>query len=192
MQDYKLPYKIAVIGPESTGKTSLCVALAQHFNAFYTVEYARSFIVQNGNTYYKDDLPIIAKGQQQLELQKIEEMLSERNENSNTLLLFCDTDLHVIRIWSEIVFNECDRKILDMITETPYDLYLLCKPDIPWIYDAQREHPDPQMREKIFHYYLDMLVYQNKPWEVISGNFETRLTTALAVVQKMCDKKVYS
>jgi len=181
--------KIVITGPESTGKTSLCKALAQHFNAAYTNEYARTYLEHKGNHYDMNDLTEIAKGQLALEEKATAALYSERNSktpsHSDPALLFCDTDLHVIRIWSEIVFNACDRRILDTISANEYDLFLLCKPDIAWVYDAQREHPEPKMREKIYHHYRDMLIHQTKPWVEISGSYENRIQTAITATNDL-------
>jgi NadR type nicotinamide-nucleotide adenylyltransferase len=185
--------KIAITGPESTGKTSLCQALALHFNAAYTNEYARIYLEQYGNRYDINDLTEMAKGQLALEDQAAAEMNSKRNgiilSPSEPALLFCDTDLHVIRIWSEIMFNACDRKILDLISSNEYDLFLLCKPDIAWVYDAQREHPEPEMREKIYHHYRDMLIHQSTPWVEVSGSYENRIETAITATNHLIKER---
>jgi nicotinamide riboside kinase len=178
--------KVAVTGPESTGKTMLCETLAKHFNSPCTNEFARTFLEARGNIYVKEELLEIAIGQLQLEQQAIDEVKLKNIRASSELhqpsFVFCDTDLNVIRIWSEIAFNACDNKILNLISRNHYDLYLLCKPDIAWIYDAQREHPEPEMREKIYHHYRDMLIFQNLPWMEINGSFENRIETAKTAV----------
>ena len=55
--------KIVVLGPESTGKSTLCAALAAHYQTIWTPEYARAFLSKNGTKYTYDDLLTIAKGQ---------------------------------------------------------------------------------------------------------------------------------
>src|SRR5215467_1623034 len=61
--------KIVVIGPESTGKSSLCEKLAEHYNTLWCPEYAREYLTIHGMNYTYDDLLTIAKGQLQLEKQ---------------------------------------------------------------------------------------------------------------------------
>jgi nicotinamide riboside kinase len=99
--------------------------------------------------------------------------------------LFLDTDLYTIKIWSEISFNKCDNRILSRIADHRYDLYLLCNTDLPWAPDPLREYPDLTMRRKIYHYYKDALVNQEKPWVDISGNYEERFLKAVEAVDSL-------
>ena len=59
--------KVAVIGPESTGKSTLCELLAQHYNTQWCPEFAREFLLTHGTDYTYDDLLYIAKGQLAME-----------------------------------------------------------------------------------------------------------------------------
>ena len=129
--------KVIVIGPESSGKTTLCKALSKHFNLPFSKEYAREYLEKLNRNYNQDDLLKIAKGQ----------LKSEQN----TQLL--DTDLITIKIWSEYKYGSCDNWILDQIEKqkTEKRIYLLCKPDIPWEADPLRENPND--REELFEIY---------------------------------------
>jgi len=62
-----MPRKIVIIGPESTGKSSLCEQLAQHYDSLWCPEFAREYLLTNGASYSYDDLLAIAKGQLALE-----------------------------------------------------------------------------------------------------------------------------
>ena len=70
--------KIVVLGPESTGKSTLCAALAAHYQTIWTPEYARAFLSMNGTKYTYDDLLTIAKGQ----IQNEDEAIASLNKNS--------------------------------------------------------------------------------------------------------------
>ena len=59
--------KIVVIGPESTGKSTLCEQVAQHYGMQWCPEFAREYLLTNGKAYHYDDLLTIAKGQLALE-----------------------------------------------------------------------------------------------------------------------------
>ena len=131
--------KIVIIGPESTGKSSLARSLAEHYHTGWVKEYAREFLLTHGKEYTYEDLYTIACGQIALEF-KTTEAFSEKP------LLFIDTDLHVVRVWSEFVFNRCDNRILQHIARQSYDLYLLCNTDLPWEADELREYPDLESR----------------------------------------------
>jgi NadR type nicotinamide-nucleotide adenylyltransferase len=184
MKDIK---KIVIIGPESTGKSTLCELLARHFNTIWVREFAREYLLQNGKKYAYEDLLTIAKGQIDLENKGLDELSEEQTESSRTRLLFIDTDMHVMKVWSEFVFGKCDQYILDEIVHRKYDLYLLCDVDMPWIKDELREYPDLTTREKLYHFYKDILINQNVPWVEVSGSYEERLQRAIEAVRKIIE-----
>lgn len=167
--------KIVVIGPESTGKSTLCSQLALHYRTSWVEEYARAYLLRNGTRYSYDDLLLIAKEQLSLEEQTIASLNHSRPSHSAEPLLFIDTDMIVMKVWCEVVFENCHQYILDQIALRPYDLYLLCDTDLPWVRDELREYPDLAMRRKLFHIYRDILINQNTPWALISGSYEERL-----------------
>jgi NadR type nicotinamide-nucleotide adenylyltransferase len=166
--------KIVVIGPESTGKSSLCASLAQHYQSEWLPEYAREYLLKNGKDYKYQDLVKIAEGQVESETSFLQSQSSAHQS-----VLFLDTDLYVIKIWSEYVFNSCENRILTQIAKRNYDLYLLCDIDLPWIADELREYPDYESRLKLFHYYQDALVNQHVPWRIVNGNNQTRVDLAI-------------
>ncbi len=172
--------KIVIIGPESTGKSTLCEQLAKHFDTLWVPEHARAYLNENGTNYTVEDLVVIAKNQLADEDATMAKMMAD--ENNKTKLLFIDTDMYVMKVWSEFVFNQCHDYILKGITERIYDLYLLCKPDVEWIRDELREYPDVETREKIYHHYKDILQNQHTPWVEISGDYEMRFEMAITAV----------
>lgn len=174
--------KIVIIGPESTGKSTLCSQLATHFNTLWVPEYAREYLEKNGTSYTYDNLLIIAKGQIDLE-----ESLLLKCATNNLQLLFIDTDMYVMKVWCEYVFNKCHNWILNRIAERKYDGYLLCNTDLPWVKDNLREYPDVETRNKLYHFYKDMLVNQAVPWIDISGNYEERFDSAKNFIDKMVE-----
>lgn len=190
--------KIVIIGPESTGKSTLCEQLAQHYKMQWCPEFAREYLLTNGTNYGFDDLLTIAKGQLALEdeyaalVNSQWSMVNERiwvNPNSlittqKNPMLFVDTDMYVMKVWCEYVFGKCHQFILDQIVERKYDLYLLCNTDLPWVKDELREYPDEATRKELYHIYKDLLINQQVPWAEISGNDEDRLLTAIAAVEE--------
>jgi NadR type nicotinamide-nucleotide adenylyltransferase len=182
--------KIVIIGPESTGKSTLCQQLSQQFNTLWCPEFARNYLLQYGKNYTYDDLLTIAKGQLQQEdeyKEKVErgQMADDSQQSTVNRYLFIDTDMYVMKVWCEFVFGKCHQWILDRITERKYDLYLLCKPDLPWIKDELREYPDEARRIKLYHFYKDLLLNQSTPWVEISGSYDERLQKAIAAVDKL-------
>src|SRR5687767_7274395 len=187
--------KIVVIGPESTGKSTLCKQLASHYNTLWCPEFAREYLLKNGMDYTYDDLLHIANGQVALEEEYIQlaignSQLANSSPGSeltaqSSKLLFIDTDMYVLKVWCEFVFDKCHRYILDQIVERKYDLYLLCNTDLPWVKDELREYPDLETREKLFEMYKDCMINQSTPWVIIGGNEEIRLKTARQSVDSL-------
>lgn len=178
--------KIAVIGPESTGKSSLCEKLASQFKTQWVPEYARTWLMINGKQYKESDLLLIAAGQKHIE----DEAVGQLNKTGKNKFLFIDTTQHVIKIWSEFVFNACDNMILREVAAADYDLYLLMNTDLPWEADELREYPDLESRQKLFSHYLEEMKAQSKPFEIISGADDQRVTNALAAIQKRFIKSI--
>lgn len=194
--------KIVIIGPESTGKSTLCKNLAAHYKTLWCPEFAREYLLHHGTNYSFDDLLTIAKGQLALEdfysrklLALNFEPLPESEDQSNYIphgkgskliaqssKLFLDTDMYVMKVWCEFVFGKCHDFILDEIAKRKYDLYLLCKPDLPWVKDELREYPDLETRDKLYHIYKDLLINQSVPWVEIGGSYDERLEKAIAAV----------
>ena len=183
--------KIVIIGPESTGKSTLCEKLAAHYNTLWVPEYAREYLEKHGADYTYEDLLAIAKGQIEQEEEMSYKLLVDNDEFKshhspftihNAPTLFIDTDMYVMKVWAEFVFNNCHNWILNRIAERKYDLYLLCDVDLPWFEDKLREYPDLKIRKKLFNFYKELMANQATPWHIISGNYEERLEKAIQII----------
>lgn len=178
--------KIVAIGPESTGKSTLCAALAAHFSTLWCREYAREYLLKNGTNYTYQDLLTIAEGQLALEDNATAELTALQLEEPTQIdILFVDTDMHVMKVWCEFVFGNCHPFILKEIVNRKYDAYLLCKPDLPWVQDELREYPDVETRDKLYHHYKDILVNQDTPWYEVHGKDPTRTDGAIDWVKQL-------
>ena len=184
--------KVVVIGPESTGKSTLCEQLANHYKTEWVKEYARDYLLTNGTEYSYDNLLEIAKGQFALEnaaIQLVENKATNTSaSNSSSKIILLDTNMYVLKVWCEFVFEKCHPWILNQIVENSYDLYLLCDVDLPWIKDELREYPDLEVRERLYRHYKDLLVNQSTPWVNISGNYQQRLDNAINAIDSVCIK----
>ncbi len=181
--------KIVIIGPESTGKSNLCEQLAQHYDTIWCPEFAREWLLSNGNSYEYDDLLTIAKGQLALEDEYAVMINRQLAIGNNPVIknpfLFIDTDMYTMKVWCEFVFQKCHRFVLEQIVEKKYDLYLLCDTDLPWVDDPLREYPDLESRQTLYHIYKDIMINQSVPWVEISGSHEERLQKAIAAVDQL-------
>ena len=178
--------KVVIIGPESTGKSTLCEQLSQHYDTIWCPEFAREYLLTNGTKYTYEDLLNIAKGQIALE-DEFSVMMNNSHLPPPTphSPLFIDTGMYVMKVWCEFVFGNCHRFILDEIVSRQYDLYLLCNIDLPWVKDELREYPDLQIRKKLYNIYEDIMINQSVPWVTISGDYEERLQKAIAATDKL-------
>jgi NadR type nicotinamide-nucleotide adenylyltransferase len=168
-------FKIAITGPESTGKSSLAKELARHYNATFVPEYAREYMSNLNRNYTSEDILLIA--QKQLENEKA------KMNRAMGCFLFCDTDLLVTRIWSLHKYGECDPWIDKHIRKNHYDLFLLCDIDLPWQFDEQREHPN--LRQYFFNWYKNELENFGFPYQIVSGTGEKRNENAVKIIDKV-------
>lgn len=166
------PLRIAVTGPESTGKSALCKALATHFGTLWVPEYARSYLGNRLPPYTPDDLDHIAKGQTASE---------NRYASQVPDLLFCDTEMTVMKVWSEHAFGKTSAYIEDLYNKQQYTLYLLADIDLPWEPDPLREHP--HLRRYFFERYKHLLETSHRPFRIVSGLGEERFQMAIRCVE---------
>ena len=173
--------KIVIIGPESTGKSTLCSQLAQHFKTCWCPEFAREYLKETGGKYSFHDLLNIAHGQLELE----DTMLTQAKNG----FYFIDTDMYVMKVWCEVVFETCHTWILKQIALRKYDLFFLCDVDLPWVRDDLREYPVLEFRKKLFKMYRDLMITQKTKWAEISGTHAQRLQTAISIIDTVFTKR---
>lgn len=169
--------RIAVIGPESTGKSTLCEQLAEHYDTLWVPEYAREHLHNYGLRYTYDDLLHIARKQAELE-DRIAMQAGEK-------IIFADTNMYVMKVWCEFVFDRCHHWILEEVVAREYDLLLLCDIDLPWEFQEMREYPEVEPRQRLFHMYKDIVINQHIPWAIISGTDRERLQSAINAVESL-------
>ncbi len=182
--------KIVVIGPESTGKSTLCRQLAEHFETVWCPEYAREYLLTNGKDYSYTDLLAIAKGQiagEENWAELLEKRAAPLLEQDYDIPYFIDTNMVVMKVWAEFVFNKCHPYIEEQLAKRKYDHYLLCQPDLEWEKDELREYPDLETREKLFFIYKNYLEQQSIPWTLIKGKNEDRIQSAIRTVNTILE-----
>tara|TARA_A100000164_G_C21836499_1_gene737968 strand:+ start:601 stop:1167 length:567 start_codon:yes stop_codon:yes gene_type:complete len=175
-------FRVVLYGPESTGKTTLAQALANHFQTEWVQEFARDYLQKKWEEQLAvctlEDLPVIVAGQLEWENQKV----IKANQ-----ILICDTNVMVTRVWSETHFEGyCDPQIIAYCDQFHYDLYLLSSIDVPWHKDDLRDRPLD--REYMFDYFKNILDQRQENYSIIQGNEEERLEKAVASIDRLLKK----
>jgi len=177
LPDCVRPYflkRVSVFGPESTGKSTLALQLAHHFETVAVPEYARTHLEMKTERLSATDMPLIARGQVAAET-----ALARQAHK----VLLCDTDPLVTLIWSETLFEDVAPEVAELAAKQTYDLTLLLDIDVPWVNDPIRYLPD---NRRAFHARCRSALEQNgRVFIEISGNWETRWTTAKNAVQAL-------
>src|SRR5688572_5228151 len=158
--------RIAFIGPESSGKTTLCKLLSAHFKAPWVPEYARSYLTELDRAYTLEDVESIAKQQMQ----------NEEISADSQHLLFCDTEPINFKVWCEHVFGACPDWINEIVSNKAYDHYILTYPDLDWEVDPLRENPGKGIF--FFDWYRNILDTHQRSYTVVKGSHAERFETA--------------
>ncbi|WP_425076669.1 AAA family ATPase [Psychroserpens sp. S379A] len=173
--------KVVLYGPESTGKSSLAEALAEHFNTVFVEEFSRRYaetkLQQHQGLTESDVLPI-AIGQMQLE----NKLLKKANN-----LLICDTDLLETMVYSEFYYNGfCPELVAKYAYQNTYDLYFLTYIDTPWIADGIRDQPNSRIQ--MFQAFEQALIDSKKKYILVKGSFEDRFNTCKTQIDNLLKK----
>jgi NadR type nicotinamide-nucleotide adenylyltransferase len=163
--------KIAIVGPESTGKSTMSDYLAKHYQTVWVPEYARAYCEKLTEPPTWQDEINMFYGQLALE----QELLPQANQ-----ILICDTTFITVKIWSDQMFGKSPQEVLDALPKHPYDLYLLLDIDLPWQDDPLRDFP--HMREHFMDVWHKELQDLNANYSVISGSGPERYASAVAEI----------
>ena len=161
--------RIAVTGPESSGKTTLATELSQELGVDSFPEQSRTFLHSTNGVYSFSDLDTIALGQVQL-------------WQIATPPIICDTEMTVIKVWSEVKFGKVSPLVMNLYHEQVFDHYFLCAPDIPWEPDPLRE--DRDQRDWLFQLYEKEFIALRRPFTVLTGSKKDRFKKSRDVLEK--------
>ncbi len=175
--------KVVLFGPESTGKTTLSIQLARHYNSVWVPEFARDYLQEKWNNQRKTcenhDLIPIAAGQM-----KLENELAKKADQ----VLFCDTDLLETKVYSQEYYGGfVDPKLDKAAKINAYDLYLLTYIDTPWEADDLRDRPE--LRLEMFNAFEKALKDHDKNYILLKGDKTTRLETAITAIDKILETR---
>lgn len=166
------PLKIAIVGPESTGKSTMSAYLAEAFDTVWVPEYARAYCEALTAPPTIEDEVNMFHGQLALE----EEYLPKANS-----ILICDTTFITVKIWSDAFFGYTPQVVLDELPKHKYDLYLLLNIDLPWQDDPLRDFPT--QREHFMQVWHDELKALGANYVTISGTGQERYDSAVAAIK---------
>ncbi len=169
--------RIAVYGPESTGKTQLAEKLAAHFGAPLVAEYARERWDQQGALTLEDMLPVARE-----QWRREDEVAAKADR-----LIICDTEALTTMLWSDLLYGTCPDELRRGAEQRcrHYARYLLLDIDAPFAPDPQRCFPDPADREKCMRLWRGALERRGLPFTLVSGDWAAREATAIAAVQAL-------
>ena len=166
--------RVAIVGAESTGKTTLAHALAAHFNTVWVPEFARDYLIARGGVCTEADMPLIADGQAAAE---------DAHARQANRLLICDTNLLTTRLWHEHYFGAPPARLALLAAERTAHLTLLCAPDNPWVADGLRDSPG---HRAWFHdRFQAELDAAGLPYRILSGPYPARLQAAIEAVTRL-------
>ncbi len=139
-----MPHLI-VTGPESTGKTTLSRQLAAHFGGVWVPEYPRGYLEAAGRLAVRADFRHFVDADRHLVRAAQQQA---RWPAGSEPVVVQDTGIEVLALWHGDKFGPPPTFLREAMTSRCPDVYILCRPDLPWVYDPLRE--DPHRREQLF------------------------------------------
>lgn len=168
--------KLAFIGPESSGKTTLSTLAAEKFEGNYIEEASRNYLANTNGAYEFEDLEKIAR----LQFKSIEAYKAE--------LAFIDTDLIDMKVWSIYKYGNCASYIQEHISLQKIDHYFLCKPDFPWVADPLRENPSNKNRAELYALFIQVLNEFKFPFTELIGPISERIAVVESLINTLKKK----
>lgn len=168
--------RVAVIGPESTGKTTLTQALAQHFHTEWVPEYMREYCQK-----LWDEQQVVCRQQDLLPIAIGQIQAENRLLATAQRFLFCDTCLWELVVYAYLYFGECPRELEEAALASHYEVVFLTDIDVPWVADDLRDKP--QEREHVLAQFDAFLQRNGITFTVLSGTHESRLQQAIVRLQ---------
>lgn len=172
MQLSGIKKRIVITGPESTGKTTLAMQLADYYDGVFIPEFAREYVGKLTSHYTYEDVEVIARKQVEQYLETI--------SNPGTIFFF-DTWLIITKVWFRWVYGRFPDWLETEIAKHPVDFYLLCRPDLPWEADQVRENGG-ENRMKLYEEYRQELLHYGYSFAEIEGDGHQRLMNAIEAI----------
>lgn len=159
--------RVAILGAESSGKSTLAAALALHYATSWVPEYLREFVTERGRVPVAGEQLLIARTQ----------VARERAAAARARRwLFCDTTPLMTALYSRFYFHGVDAG-LAALAQRRYDVTLVTAPDSPWVADGLQRESDA-VRQAIHAQLLAELEARALPYLLLGGPLEQRLLRA--------------
>lgn len=176
--------RIAVMGPESTGKSTLVSMLAHDLGTSYITEYGREYVEKHvkGTDLQVDDFFHIAETHN--------DRLLEKHISVRRPWLIADTEAITTKLFGQMYIKDYkDDRIDEIIKYQWFDLYLLMDIDIPWVNDGTRDFPNDRQRH--FNMIKDELDRLGRNYVIIKGDYDERLSSAKKEIEKLGYLTIY-
>jgi len=168
---------IVFCGPESTGKSTVSKAVSSMVGAYWVPEYARGYVEALHRPYTYDDVLQIAQKQ-------IDEY--KRLVQSKHKIIIFDTFLIITKVWLDVVYNKVPHWITDELKKINIDMFILCRPDIPWVPDGVRENKDK--RQELYECYKKEIESYGFLYEEVSGEGDERVNNTIRHINHILTK----
>lgn len=167
--------RVAILGAESSGKSTLAAALAERHGTVWVPEYLREFVETQGRVPVAEDQFFIASTQVARERVAMDAARG---------VLICDTTPLMTVLYSRHYFGGEDAQLAALAAGTQYDLTLVTAPDVPWVADGlQRE--SEAVRRLIYRQLLDELAARRIPHHILHGELEQRMEQAMPLLDQL-------
>ncbi|WP_020654138.1 AAA family ATPase [Massilia niastensis] len=157
--------KIAILGAESSGKSTLSDALARHYGSVWVPEYLREFVDTRGRVPFEHDQFGIARTQ----LEREDQALARARR-----FLFCDTTPLMTALYSRVYWGRVDPQLAALDTRHDYARTFVTAPDSPWEPDGLMRESDA-VRQMVHRMLLETLDARGIPYVLLEGSLPQRL-----------------
>jgi len=171
------PLRIAVVGGESTGKSTLSRALAERLGGVHVPEFARDYLLGRGDAKYPIEESLAIAGGQ---VERERALLAEAGPGCRVAV--CDSDAMSTMLWSLFFFERVLPELEELAAANKHDAYLLCAADLPWEDDGlRRSRGSGAWFDQQFQ---TLLSRWDRPWLRVRGDVQTRLAIATAWMEE--------
>ena len=166
--------RIALLGAESTGKSTLAQALAARYGTLWVPEYLREFVDVHARVPREDDQPGIARTQVAREDALARDTRTRR-------YLFCDTTPLMTAVYSRVYWGRVPDDLLALEAAHDYAFTLVAAPDLPWVPDGlQRE--SEAVRLRVHAQLVEVLDARGIPFTLLTGELAERVAQVEALI----------